>query len=163
MSREFTFVVRRPEGEEELQEIAKMMVRFYRFNEEFDPLYALAGGAEETALDLVKKYASEPDSVVLVAVSGGKVVGFVHGELRRNPLFKTSPLGVIVELYVHPSYRRHGVARELVKRVSEELRKLGASAIAAEVPLMNEIAVEFYSELGFRPLTAVYVKELEKW
>ncbi len=76
-------------------------------------------------------------------------------------MLEASPLGVIVELYVHPSYRRRGIARMLVEELSRRLKEMGAKAIAAEFPHLNEIAVNFYRRLGFRPLTSIYIREAE--
>ncbi len=154
-------VVRPPTSEEELERVAKLLVRFYRVNEEFDPLYTMVDNPLEPAKQMVKRYAEDPDSVLLVALYEGFVIGFIHGEVRRNPILRASPLGVLMELYVHPSYRRRGIATKLIEEASRRLREKGAVAIAAEFPHLNEIAVAFYRKLGFRPLTSVYIKEIE--
>ena len=154
--------IRPPVSEEELERAAKFLVRFYRVNEEFDPLYTMVDDPEPVARQLIQRYAEEENSVLLVAVSEGCVVGLIHGEVRHNPILRASPLGVMMELYVHPSYRRRGVARRLIEEAAKKLREKGAKAIAAEFPHLNEIAVSFYRDLGFRPLTSVYIKELEE-
>jgi len=156
-----SIIVRPPTSEEELERVAKLLIRFYRVNEEFDPLYTVVDDPREPALELVKRYAEDENSVLLVALYEGFVIGFIHGEIRRNPMLKASPLGVLMELYVHPSYRRRGVATRLIEEASRKLREKGAVAIAAEFPHLNEIAVSFYRKLGFRPLTSVYIKEIE--
>ncbi|MET1101354.1 MAG: GNAT family N-acetyltransferase [Pyrodictiaceae archaeon] len=158
---EMSVVVRPPTSDEELEQVAKLLVRFYQVNEEFDPLYAMVENPREKALELVKKYNNDPRSVLLVALYEGFVVGFIHGEVRENPMLRANPLGVLMELYVHPSYRRRGIARRLIEEASKVLREKGAVAIAAEFPYLNEIAVSFYKKLGFRPLTSVYIKEIE--
>ncbi len=158
----YTTTIRRPESNEELSRVAELLVRFYRVNEEFDPLYSMTENALEEAKKLVERYNTDEKSILLVAVEDNQVVGFIHGEVRENPMLSNSPLGVMMELYVHPSYRRRGVAAKLVEAAENELKKIGAKAIAAEFPYLNEIAVSFYDKLGFRPLTAIYVKELRE-
>jgi ribosomal protein S18 acetylase RimI-like enzyme len=146
---------------DDLDQVVTYIVRFYRVNEEFDPLYALRQEVEEAARKLVESYLSSPNSIFIVAEADGRIVGIARGELRENPLLEASPLGVIVELYVHPSYRRRGIARMLVEELARRFKERGAKAIAAEFPYLNEIAVSFYKKLGFRPLTSIYVKEAE--
>lgn len=153
--------IRPPVSGEELERAAKFLVRFYRVNEEFDPLYTVVDDPEPVARQLIQRYSEEENSVLLVALSEGRMVGLIHGEVRHNPMLRASPLGVMMELYVHPSYRRRGVARRLIEEAAKKLREKGAKAIAAEFPYLNEIAVSFYKDLGFRPLTSVYIKELE--
>ena len=155
-------VVRPPASDEELAKAANFLVRFYRVNEEFDPLYTMVDEAEPVAREMIQRYAEDENSILLVAVSGKRIVGLIHGEVRHNPILRASPLGVLMELYVHPSYRRRGVARRLIEEAAKRLREKGAKAIAAEFPHLNEIAVSFYRDLGFRPLTSVYIKELEE-
>ncbi len=151
----------RPARREDLDQLVEYIVRFYRVNEEFDPLYTLRADAKEQARKLVEHYLSKENSVFLVAEANARIIGIARGELRENPLLEASPLGVIVELYVHPSYRRRGVARMLVEELTRRLKEMGAKAIAAEFPQLNEIAVNFYRKLGFRPLTSIYVREAE--
>lgn len=158
----YTITIRRPQTAEELGRVAELLVRFYRVNEEFDPLYSIVDNAVEAAKKLLERYSSDEKSILLVAVEADRIIGFIHGEVRENPMLSNSPLGVMMELYVHPSYRRRGVAAKLVEAAENELRDRGAKAIAAEFPYLNEIAVSFYDKLGFRPLTAIYVKELEE-
>ncbi len=153
-------VIRYPRREE-IEQIANLILRFYRVNEEFDPLYALKPDADKVARKLAEKYLEDEKSVILIAVYGDKIVGLVRGEIRENPILESSPLGVVVELYVHPSYRRRGLARLLISEVAQKLKEKGAKAIAAEFPQLNEIALNFYKKLGFRPLTSVFVKEVE--
>ncbi len=157
----YPLVTVREARREDADQLAAYLVRFYRVNEEFDPLYALRPDAENRARKLVERYLEDPNSVLLVAEASGRVVGIARGELRDNPLLEASPLGVIVELYVHPSYRRRGVGRMLVEELARRLKERGARALAAEFPYLNEIAVSFYRKLGFRPLTSIYVREAE--
>ncbi len=151
----------REASRDDLDSVARCIARFYRVNEEFDPLYLVVEDAEAKAKELAEKYLNDPNSIVLVAETDKGIVGVIRGELRHNPMLANSPLGVIVELYVHPSYRRRGIARMLVEELTRRLKARGAKAIAAEFPYLNEIAVSFYKKMGFRPLTSIYVKEAE--
>jgi ribosomal protein S18 acetylase RimI-like enzyme len=68
--------------------------------------------------------------------------------------------GVITDLYVLPSYRRKGVGETLVTSLIKILRSRGIGLVSAEFPPMNKIAVEFYTNMGFKPLLYVFFKEI---
>jgi hypothetical protein len=42
----------------------------------------------------------------------------------------------------------------------EMLRKKGAEVIMASFPALNEIAINFYKKIGFRPVEYLFAKEV---
>lgn len=54
-------------------------------------------------------------------------------------------------LAVHPEYRRRGIGSELVRRVEEMLRELGATRIYALALLDSPEAGRFWAALGYTP------------
>lgn len=65
-----------------------------------------------------------------VAVLDGKVVGWAHAGMSRNP-FNAQPVGVICLLGVRPPLRRQGIGSELLKRSEQYLRERGAQTLSA--------------------------------
>lgn len=153
-------IVRRAE-ERDLDDLAVMIERFYRFNEEFDPAWAVVSNARERAAELARRYIKAEDSIVLVAEVDGRVVGFVRAEVRERPILESGRIGVLVELYVHPQYRRRGIAGMLVREASRQLAARGITVLGAEFPSANVIAKSFYEKHGFRPYLNVYIKDVE--
>ncbi|MEB3860507.1 MAG: GNAT family N-acetyltransferase [Desulfurococcales archaeon] len=151
-------VVRRP-VREDVEALAGLILRFYRFNEEFDPAWSLTGDAENAARRLAEQYVSGGSGVTLVAAREHALVGYVRAVLRENPML-ASKMGVITELYVVPSYRRQGIAGSLLDNASRELAGLGADYIAAEFPTANYVAESFYRDRKFRPFLSVYLQEV---
>lgn len=151
-------VIRRP-VERDVSGLADLILRFYRFNEEFDPAWALATDAENAARKVAEEYVNDRRGVTLVADYEGRLVGYVRAVLRSNPLL-ASKMGVITELYVVPSHRRAGVASMLIEQASRELSGAGASYIAAEFPTSNYVAERFYRDKRFRPFLSVYLQEV---
>jgi len=124
--------VRRPvEGDEAA--LARLILRFYRFNEEFDPAWAVAGDAEEAAAALAREYVAGK-GLTLVAVSDEEVVGYLHAEVRENPMLEARRIGVITELYVLPQHRGRGIASRLVEEAAAALAGEGVEHVAAGVP-----------------------------
>ncbi len=150
--------VRKPRKGEE-GELARLIYRFYAFNEEFDPAWALSDDAEERATEEARR-AVEGGDIVFVAEVDGQIVGYIRGYVRELRLLKDGKIGVITELYVHPRFRGRRIGALLIDRFAEEARERGASRIAAEIPSSNIVAERFYSKLGFRNFMITYIKEV---
>ena len=92
-----------------------------------------------------KSIASEltnPLSLWVVATDAGRVVGYVGSQ---------SVLGEadMMNLAVLPEYRRRGIGKELVCRLTDELRNKEVHSLMLEVRASNDGAITLYSSLGF--------------
>ncbi|MBI4459169.1 MAG: ribosomal protein S18-alanine N-acetyltransferase [Acidobacteria bacterium] len=81
-------------------------------------------------------------SCCLVAEKDGCLAGFV---CFRAVMEETE----LLNLAVHPSYRRQGIGSFLVKQVLLEAAGKGAEHIFLEVSDKNDAALELYARLGF--------------
>jgi ribosomal protein S18 acetylase RimI-like enzyme len=70
---------------------------------------------------------------LILACEGNQVVGFLHAGFGANAdeSALSHESGMICAVLVHPTFRRHGIARELVTRAEAYLRRLGAQSIYA--------------------------------
>ncbi|WVQ76012.1 hypothetical protein IAR50_005648 [Cryptococcus sp. DSM 104548] len=57
--------------------------------------------------------------------------------------------GYIAMLSVHPSYRRRGIARQLVDITIEEMRRKGANEVMLETEYDNDGSLALYDSMGF--------------
>lgn len=92
-----------------------------------------------------KSVASEvgnPLSCWLVALDGETVAGYVGSQ---TVLDETDMMNVAV----HPDFRRQGVARALILALTEELKKRGSHCLTLEVRASNDPARALYESLGF--------------
>ena len=93
-----------------------------------------------------KSIASELDnrlSLWIVAVDGDTVAGYVGSQ---------SVMGWadMMNIAVHPEYRRQGVAQELVERLVAALMANEVTCLTLEVRASNEPAKALYAKLGFQ-------------
>jgi ribosomal protein S18 acetylase RimI-like enzyme len=153
-----TEVVIREIKRDEVVKAAQMVARLKRLNGEFDPLLKTTETLEEEARKVIEKSTSSSSSVVLVALTGDKVVGVVKAEIKDRMFYEPRKEGAIDEFYILPEFRRGSLGRDLLSSISEKLKGKGAELITAEFPSQNEIAKSFYVKLGFRSLTNVYAK-----
>jgi len=144
---------------EDLDYVAPLVIRFYRFNEEFDPAWSTKELDSDFVKNILKERLESGDLLYLAEVEG-KVVGFLRAEVRTNPFLEKDKMVVIKELYVKPEYRRRGIARRLIEEANKALEKIGAKILAAEFPSLNTVADDFYKKLGFRRYLSTYIREV---
>jgi 8-oxo-dGTP diphosphatase len=89
-------------------------------------------------------YFKEKGSSLLLAWDGGQLVGFVCVSQRAR--HRTVNLD---QVFVHPDYRRWGIATELVHRAISHAREQGVRTLLAEAPVTNPVLM-VYLKTGFR-------------
>ena len=78
----------------------------------------------------------------LVALEDAKVVGYVGSQTVCG---ETDMMNVAV----HPDWRRKGIAELLIERLIAELKKMESTCLSLEVRSSNVPAVALYEKLGF--------------
>lgn len=78
----------------------------------------------------------------LVAVEEDRVAGYVGSQTVMD---ETD----IMNIAVHPDFRRKGIAEELVNALVHRLRNRGSRCLTLEVRASNEPACKLYEKLGF--------------
>jgi len=78
----------------------------------------------------------------LVADQGGTVLGYITG-------ISSWKEGHIVSVATLSSWRRKGIARQLVEELCSIFHELGKKRIKLEVRVSNEAAITLYEKLGF--------------
>ena len=93
-----------------------------------------------------KSVASELDNrwaLWLVAVEEERVAGYIGSQTSID---ETDVMNVAV----HPDFRRGGIAESLIIRLVDELKMRGSHALMLEVRASNTPAIALYEKLGFR-------------
>ena len=78
----------------------------------------------------------------LVATEGDRVAGYIGSQTVMD---ETDMMNVAV----HPDYRRNGIAEALVNDLVENLKKMGSHCLTLEVRASNMPAITLYEKLGF--------------
>ena len=143
---------------EDLGDLADLIVRTKRLNNEFDPLFAVVADAKARAEKYITSTIGDPDRLLLVAAEGSKVVGVLRAEMRERLFYEPHRMGFITDFYILPEYRRKALGNDVILQASAELKKMGAQINLADVPPRNEIANKFYIKRGFRELSVHFGK-----
>lgn len=78
----------------------------------------------------------------LVAIADDKVVGYVGSQ---TVLGETDMMNIAI----HPDYRKQGIATELISALIEALNERGSHSLMLEVRASNEPAKSLYLKMGF--------------
>lgn len=84
-----------------------------------------------------------PLSLWLVALDGETVAGYVGSQSVLDG-------ADMMNVAVHPDYRRKGIARELVTGLINALVEKGVKSLALEVRVSNAPAIALYEQMGFQ-------------
>ena len=90
--------------------------------------------------------ASELDnrlSLWLVAVDGETFLGYVGSQTVIDE-------SDVMNLAVHPDYRRQGIAEKLMEALEKGLRERESKSLTLEVRASNVSAIALYEKLGFQ-------------
>jgi ribosomal protein S18 acetylase RimI-like enzyme len=85
---------------------------------------------------------------VLVAESGGEVVGYLHLG-RATPLWSNRHVAHVRGLAVHPAHRRRGIARALIEAGARAAAQRGNRRLTLRVFATNPGARALYASCGF--------------
>jgi len=86
---------------------------------------------------------ANPRTATLVWVEAGEITGSVM-------LFLENGVSRVLSIAVHPSMRRRGIGRALLKAAEGVARERGARVSRLEVSTRNAAAIALYREEGYR-------------
>ena len=78
----------------------------------------------------------------LVAEEEGRVAGYIGSQTCTDE-------SDVMNVAVHPDFRRRGMAEALVNALVAELKAIGSHCLTLEVRVSNVPAVSLYEKLGF--------------
>jgi len=145
---------------EDAEEAARLWMRSAEEHTSHDPVYATAPDAEKTMRRFLADLARNGYAFVFVATVGGRMVGFVSGELREgSPTFLPKTWASVDDVFVDPDHRNHGIGHALIASVEGWARRKGANGVSLQVAAANARGRKFYEELGFREISVYEVLE----
>ena len=111
----------------------------------------------------MRKYATHPEAIVLVAEVDGQLRGFIVVNPKRPRALQSA---YVTTLDVHPDFRRQGIARALIADAERRAAETGAATIQLHVVTGNTDAIGFYESAGYEQLLLTedfYAVGLNAW
>lgn len=99
--------------------------------------------------DYYGRHMADGTFVSWLAVDGEKIVGTSGMSFVEKPPYFSCPtgrLGLLSSMFTDPSYRRMGIAKELLSRVVDEARKYGCGSVQITA---SDMGVLLYTDFGF--------------
>jgi len=93
-----------------------------------------------------------------IAELGGKVVGFILGDIGSREFGMPENMGWIHTIGVHPDYQHQGIARMLFEDYKRRFIELDVDKIYTIVSLSDTMQLPFFEKMGFRPGNRVYLE-----
>ena len=101
-------------------------------------------------MDYYGRHLADGTFVSWLALDGDVIVGTSGMSFVEKPPYFGCPsgkIGLLSSMYTDPAYRRRGIARELLRRVTEEARAFGCGAVQITA---SDMGVLLYTDFGFR-------------
>ncbi len=107
--------------------------------------------------DLFRRRATSETLCILVAASGGKIIGYALGEVRSWPV-RAPPCGWLYAIGVAKEHRLHKAASALLTELIARFKASGVGAIRTVIDVDDHLLMSFLRSFG---MTAGPFVELE--
>jgi len=150
----------RPATAADVPAVLPMVAKVCALHEQWDPAkYGFKANPQEMYRNWMTTRTTDPRAVFLVADRSDKMlqdvpflIGFLIGTVEREiPIYRLTEYGFIHDLWVEPTYRNEGIARQMVMLAIERFREIGVAQIRLDTAAPNEIARGLFRSCGFRP------------
>ena len=101
-------------------------------------------------VDYYHRHLADGTFVSWLALDGEKIVGTSGMSFVEKPPYFSCPsgwIGLLSSMYTDPEYRRMGIAKELLRRVTEEARAYGCGCVQITA---SDMGVLLYTDFGFK-------------
>ncbi len=137
---------------EDAEKVAELALKLVKSHVGFDRLlYSLDAKAKKYYLGYFKKNLKKRNSLLAVAESNKKLVGYaLAGIEKRPPIYKTKKQCMLFDLFVEKCFRGKGVSRQLFQKVLEFANARKVKALQLKTDEKNSQAIKVYKKFGFK-------------
>ena len=100
--------------------------------------------------DYYHRHLADGTFVSWLAADGEKIIGTSGMSFVEKPPYFGCPsgrIGLLSSMYTDPDYRRRGIAKELLRRVTDEARAYGCGTVQITA---SDMGVLLYTAFGFK-------------
>ena len=100
--------------------------------------------------DYYHRHLADGTFVSWLALDGDRIIGTSGMSFVEKPPYFSCPsgrIGLLSSMYTDPDYRRQGIAKELLRRVTDEARAYGCGAVQITA---SDMGVLLYTAFGFK-------------
>ena len=100
-------------------------------------------------MDYYMRHMKDGTFISWIALDEGRIIGTSGMSFVEKPPYfgcHSGKIGLLSSMYTNPSYRRMGIAKELLNRVVEEARNYGCGTVQITA---SDMGVKLYTAYGF--------------
>ena len=141
----------------DLESIQKLnQLLFQKEHDNYDSLLNLNWAFDKEGREYFEKAVNNKDKVIFVAEKGNKIIGYLAGAVRVEPVYKNHALEAEVEnTLVLEEYRCQGIGSELINVFISWARESGAKRVEVRASSGNVLGIKFYKKKGFEDFDTV--------
>jgi glucosamine-phosphate N-acetyltransferase len=109
--------------------------------------------------EVYERALSSPNQKLMAAVAPDRIVGFCSLTIKNN-LWQAGNLGVVDELVVDAEYRRFGIGKMLMEKITQIAIENECKRLELDSSFHRKEAHQFYERLGFKSRAFWFSKEL---
>jgi len=122
---------------------------------------------DNTVEDLAEEFTEMTESdeaVIFLLAKDEQPIGFAQCQLRHDYVEGTdsSPVGYLEGIFIEPSHRSQGYAKQLLAKCEEWAKEKGCVEFASDCELDNDASLAFHLKMGFAEANRIicFTKEL---
>ena len=137
--------------EPHIPELGNLWMEFMLYSQSIDEIYAPADDSIPLFIkDYLRPAMEAENSLVLVALDGGRAVGYSYSLIKEpSDLNTRDKWGCIHDMFVTSEYRNRGIGKQLYSEILRWFHSNGISRVELEVITQNIPAVSFWEKHGF--------------
>ena len=126
--------------------LVEKMVAYHR---ELDGYYKPFSKYQNLKVE-AESWLKDKNTLVLVTEDESGLIGYGRFSVEKAPTYVSAKkIGVVDDIFIEPSYRKHGVAKEIFNQALEWFKKKKVTNVELNVDARNTAGIEFWKKLGF--------------
>ncbi len=139
-----------PATRSHVPEIVEIWKEFMDFHKGVDPFFSRSENGHSNFEKFVESQIKSDDAQVLVALRGGRVVGYSISQISEYPpVFEHEKYGSICDLAVKANCRRKGIGELILSEILQWFESRNMERIELRVAAKNRIGYSFWKKHGF--------------
>tara|TARA_R110001599_G_scaffold69410_2_gene195255 strand:- start:41332 stop:41778 length:447 start_codon:yes stop_codon:yes gene_type:complete len=119
----------------------------------------------ETEFEYCKQILEKENQTAFLVNEKGEYIAFAYLSLRNDFVEGATsyPIAYLEGIYVKESYRKTGIASQLIQRAEQWAKENGSSQFASDVEINNKQSIRFHKKSGFLEENRIvcFIKDLK--
>ncbi|MBN1176859.1 MAG: GNAT family N-acetyltransferase [Dehalococcoidales bacterium] len=147
--------------ERHITAICDLWLEFMRYTGDSDPFFIVDEGSKAGfERDYLRPHMEPEKNLVLVAMDGDKMAGYLHGEVKDVPHYIHGQIGYVQHLFVTEAYRRRGIGEKLYNEIIQWFRSRDIKRVHLDALVKNKVANSFWRKHGYKDFQKTLYREI---